>query len=114
MGLTFVPLTLLATTNIQAEDAGLASGLLNTSQQVGGSLGLAILSTLAASRTSHLLGHGAVSVAVSNSAHTRGYHVAFAVGALMLTLGAVIVAATIRKEDARAIDAGSVSVTSAA
>src|SRR5207302_8057880 len=60
MGLTFVPLTLIATTNIAPEDAGLASGLLNTTQQVGGALGLAALSTLAASRTSHVtngLGH---------------------------------------------------------
>ncbi len=113
MGLTFVPLTLLATTNIDAADAGLASGLLNTSQQVGGSLGLAILSTLAASRTSHLLPHGPVSLAVSESARTSGYHVAFAVGAGMLALGGVIVAATVRKEDAQAIDSGSASLAPA-
>ena len=48
MGLTFVPMTLLATTNVDAEDAGLASGLFNTSQQVGGALGLAVLSSIAA------------------------------------------------------------------
>ncbi|MFY9578706.1 MAG: MFS transporter, partial [Gaiellaceae bacterium] len=54
MGLTFVPVTLIATTNIEPSDAGLASGLFNTSQQVGGALGLAALSTLAASRTRHL------------------------------------------------------------
>jgi EmrB/QacA subfamily drug resistance transporter len=106
MGLTFVPLTLLATTNVGAEDAGLASGLLNTSQQVGGSLGLAILSTLAASRTSHLLGDGPTTTALRASASTRGYHVAFLVGAAMLALGALIVAATVRKQDAEAIDAG--------
>ena len=43
MGLVFVPLTLLATSGVSADDAGLASGLFNTAQQVGGSLGLAIL-----------------------------------------------------------------------
>ena len=57
MGLTFVPITLLGTSGVKGEDAGLASGLFNTAQQVGGSLGLAILSSLAASRTSSLL-HG--------------------------------------------------------
>jgi MFS family permease len=103
MGLTFVPCTLLATTNVAASDAGLASGLLNTSQQVGGALGLAILSTLAASRTSHL---ESVGVKDSAEALTRGYHVAFAVGALMLVLGGAVLAATVRRQDAEAIDAG--------
>ena len=57
MGLTFVPITLAGTSEVGAEDAGLASGLLNTAQQVGGSIGLAVLSTLAVSRTTSLL-HG--------------------------------------------------------
>jgi len=106
MGLTFVPCTLLATTNVSSEDAGLASGLLNTSQQVGGALGLAILSTLAASRTSHLLGHGVTSASLRASAQTSGYHVAFAVGAGMLALAGLLLAATVRKRDAEAIDSG--------
>ena len=55
MGNTFVPITLIATTNVDEHDAGLASGLFNTSQQVGGALGLAVLSTLAADRTASYL-----------------------------------------------------------
>ena len=114
MGMTFVPLTLLATTNVQAQDAGLASGLFNTSQQVGGALGLAILSTLAASRTSNLLGHAAsASVAEHNTALTKGYHVAFAVGAAMLLAALVVLVATIRKQDVEQIDRGQVSLTPA-
>ncbi len=50
MGAVFVPLTLVATTGLDDSDQGLASGLFNTSQQIGGALGLAILSTIAASR----------------------------------------------------------------
>ncbi len=73
-------------------DAGLASGLFNTAQQVGGSLGLAILSTLAASKTSSVLGglHGGVSTAATNAAKVSGYQVAFIAAAVMLAAGGVI------------------------
>src|SRR5205823_1789577 len=76
MGLTFVPITLLGTGGVSDDDAGLASGLFNTAQQVGGSFGLAILATLAASQTSGLL-HGHVTSAASLAARASGYHVAF-------------------------------------
>src|SRR5579862_7614756 len=52
LGAVFMPLTLVATTGLKDEDQGLASGLFNTSQQIGGALGLAILSTIAVNHTS--------------------------------------------------------------
>jgi EmrB/QacA subfamily drug resistance transporter len=101
MGLVFVPITLLGTGGVSEDDAGLASGLFNTAQQVGGSLGLAILSTLAASQTSSLLqsGHGGAAGALA--ARVSGYHVAFAAAAAMLAAGAVILAIFVRRGDER-------------
>jgi predicted MFS family arabinose efflux permease len=101
MGNTFVPITLIATTNVEAGDAGLASGLFNTSQQVGGALGLAILSTLAADRTSNViagLGH-------APNAHDRafatveGFQVAFTSAAILVTIGAILLAVLLRSRD---------------
>jgi EmrB/QacA subfamily drug resistance transporter len=98
MGLAFVPLTLLATTNVDDADAGLASGLFNTSQQVGGALGLAVLSTLASSQTSRLTG-GSGPVIGHSAALTSGFHVAFGVGALLLIGGIAMLLVTVRRSD---------------
>ena len=106
MGLTFVPITLIATTNVDEHDAGLASGLLNTSQQLGGAIGLAVLSTLAANTTANTLaglGH-APSLADSVSALVSGFHVAFLVGAFLMLSGAVVLAVTVRRRDVTLID----------
>jgi len=100
LGLVFVPVTLLATANVQGEDAGLASGLYNTAQQVGGALGLAILSTLAANQTSSSLGGGAGQA----TALVSGFHVAFAVGAGMLAAGALILVAMLRSHHVASLD----------
>jgi EmrB/QacA subfamily drug resistance transporter len=102
MGLTFVPITLLGTSGVKGEDSGLASGLFNTAQQVGGSLGLAILASLAASQTGSVL-HGATS-ANQLAARVSGYHVAFLAAAIMLAAGAVLMTFALRKSHTREIE----------
>ena len=105
MGLTFVPITLLGTSGVKAEDAGLASGLFNTAQQVGGSLGLAILSSLAASRTSSLLSRsGSHGLAATASARVSGYNVAFVAAAIMLAIAAGLMAFVLRRSHIREVE----------
>jgi EmrB/QacA subfamily drug resistance transporter len=88
-GLAFPAMITLAMSGASTSDAGVASGLVNTTQQVGAALGVAVLSTLAAARTGHLLAAGRSTAA----ALAGGYHVAFGVGAglaaaaLLLGLG---------------------------
>jgi EmrB/QacA subfamily drug resistance transporter len=107
IGLTFVPVTLIATTNLDAADAGLASGLFNTSQQVGGALGLAILSSLAASRTSsaHEATHAAALV--------DGFQLAFLVGAGLMLAAVAVIVALIRSHHVEAINAEEISMVPA-
>jgi len=99
LGLAFVPVTIAAVSGIQPNEAGLASGLINTSQQVGGALGLAILATIANSRTLDLLHAGGVDRAV---ALTKGFDRAFLVGAGFAIAGAILAAVTISSADSRA------------
>jgi EmrB/QacA subfamily drug resistance transporter len=115
LGLTFVPLTLIATTNVQPEDAGLASGLFNTSQQVGGALGLAILSTLAANRTANELGGlgHAPSAHEQASALVEGFKVAFVSGAGLMMVGVLLISLLVRRRDVEAISGEPAPVPSA-
>ena len=79
-GLVFPALMTLAMSGATPEDSGLASGLVNTTQQVGGALGLAVLATLATTRTGALQAHGASTA----TALTGGYHLAFTIAAGLL------------------------------
>jgi predicted MFS family arabinose efflux permease len=103
MGLTFVPLTLIATSGVDRGDAGLASGLLNTSQQIGGALGLAILSTFAANRTTSVLSGlpAAPSAGEQASALVDGFRIAFAGGAAFMAAGAILLMVMLRRSDAQ-------------
>jgi EmrB/QacA subfamily drug resistance transporter len=108
MGMTFVPITLMATTGVHGDDQGLASGLLNTAQQVGGALGLAILSTVSfnhASSQLSSLGH-APSATDRTAALVSGYTTAFTVGAFLMGIGALLILAIVRRRDEATIVAG--------
>jgi EmrB/QacA subfamily drug resistance transporter len=98
LGLAFVPVTIAAVTGIRPDEAGLASGLVNTAQQVGGALGLAILVAVANSTTSGALADGVRSRAV---ALTDGFQDAFLVGAGFAFAGAILAAVLISSRDSR-------------
>jgi MFS family permease len=106
MGLTFVPITLIATTNVEPSDAGLASGLLNSAQQVGGALGLAILATLAADRTSTSLGAigHAPTPADRTAALVSGFQLAFFLASLLFAAGVALLGLMVRRRHVERID----------
>jgi EmrB/QacA subfamily drug resistance transporter len=105
LGLTFVPVTLMATTGVDAQDAGLASGIFNTSQQVGGALGLAALSTLANTRTSHLLvGIAHPSTAQHGVALIDGFRYAFAAGGGLMVASFTLIAVLVRRSHLARMD----------
>jgi EmrB/QacA subfamily drug resistance transporter len=97
IGLVFMPLTLIATTGLRDEDQGLASGLFNTSQQVGGALGLAVLSTLATSRMSSAGGS-------PSHALVAGFHWAFGAGAVVMILALAVMVALLRRRHVARIE----------
>ncbi len=91
-GICFPTLMLLAMSGATPEDSGLASGLVNTTQQVGGALGLAVLASLSTTHTNRLLASGENAA----SALTSGYHLAFEIAAGLVAVGIVVAATALR------------------
>ena len=96
IGVSFPSLMSLAMSGATREDAGLASGLVNTTAQVGGALGLAVLATLSASRSKDLIAAGESTA----SALVGGYHLAFLIGAA-LVVAALVVGLTVLQGDGK-------------
>jgi EmrB/QacA subfamily drug resistance transporter len=96
MGAVFMPLTLVATTGLEDADQGLASGLFNTSQQIGGALGLAILSTLATSKTP--------SVGSPTANLVTGFHWAFGAGAVAMVVALGVMVTLLRSHHVAQIE----------
>jgi EmrB/QacA subfamily drug resistance transporter len=95
LGFSFVPISIAALAGIQPAEAGLASGLINTSQQIGGALGIAALSTIATSRTSDALAGGAT----RTQALVDGFHGAFFAGVILAAIGIVAALTLIRRDE---------------
>ncbi|MGI8427738.1 MAG: MFS transporter [Solirubrobacteraceae bacterium] len=111
LGLSFVPVTIAAMSGTTPDEAGLASGLINTTQQVGGALGLAILASIANSRTRDVLHTGGHDI---SAALTKGFQDAFLVGAGFaiagILLAVVLISSRESREQALAARSGEASV----
>jgi MFS family permease len=105
-GIAFNPVLLAAMSDVKPEESGLASGIVNTAFMMGGALGLAVLASLAASRSDTLTSQGESHLA----ALTGGYHLAFGVGALFAIAAAVTGAVLLRTTHAPAGGEGEVAV----
>jgi MFS family permease len=101
-GIAFNPLLLVAMSDVEPHEAGLASGVVNTAFMMGGALGLASLAAIAASRTESLRASGDSALAALNG----GYHVAFLIGALFAVAAAAVGAALLRPSAAMAAPHG--------
>jgi MFS family permease len=95
LGFSFVPISIAALAGVQPAEAGLASGLINTSQQIGGALGIAALSTVATTRTTDALEAGSA----LNPALIDGFTAAFVAGVFVAGIGILAALTLIRKDE---------------
>ena len=97
LGLVFAPAMNTGTAGVEPHDAGVASATVNTSQQVGGAIGTALLSTLATSAATSYLAGSRPTAALIAHATVHGYTTAFAWSAAIFALGAILAAAMFRR-----------------
>jgi EmrB/QacA subfamily drug resistance transporter len=100
LALAFVPMSIGALTGVTQADAGIASGLINTSQQIGGAVGVAVATTIATTFTAHYVDTHAGATAFSGPALTHGFQIAFYVLAAMAAAGAVLAAVLLESKPA--------------
>jgi MFS family permease len=102
LALVFVPMSIGALTGVREADAGIASGLINTTQQIGGAIGVAAATTIATTFTAHYVHSHAGTNAFSGPALTHGFQIAFYVLAATAAAGAVLAALLIEPQPAQA------------
>jgi EmrB/QacA subfamily drug resistance transporter len=101
LALAFVPMSIGALTGVRQADAGVASGLINTSQQIGGAIGVAVVTTVATTFTAHYVNAHAGTNSFSGPALTHGFQIAFYVLAGLSLLGAVVSALLLESNPAQ-------------
>ena len=100
LALSFVPLVIGGLTGVKQSDAGVASGLFNTSQQIGGAIGVAVATTIATTFTTRFVDDHPGASPLSGHALTHGFAIAFYVLAALMLLGAVIAAVFVESKPA--------------
>jgi EmrB/QacA subfamily drug resistance transporter len=100
LALAFVPMSIGALTGVRQADAGVASGLINTTQQIGGAIGVALATTIATTFTTHYVDTHAGTNAFSGAALTHGFEIAFYVLAALAALGALLAALLLESKPA--------------
>jgi EmrB/QacA subfamily drug resistance transporter len=113
LGLTFVPVTIASLAGVQRADAGIASGLVNTSRQIGGAIGIAAISAIAATATSRYAGaHGVATT--SAAALDHGYRIALIALTGLLVVGVTVAAGLVRPRPVAAAEPREVALEKAA